>query len=130
MPGNRIYQPVRGLPQDQILLSGRFTVNGSSVVTAQTPVAGQVGFTVAKKAATTGIYVITLDDTYPVITSVKVGTVRASANKEMWQVSKVTDGTSSANAVEVTYIDSATGAAGDPTTVECMVEIVATTHAE
>jgi hypothetical protein len=138
MAGNRIYQPSRGMPQDTVELSGRFTINGSSVVSAQTPSAGQCAFTVAKKAASTGVYVLTFDDTYPYILSVAVDNVRSSPTAETWKVSKIYDAAAaiaagqsgnSTNYVEVTYLN-LSGSAFDPTSIEVMVSVVITTHSE
>ena len=140
MAGNRIYQPSRGMPQDTVELSGRFTVNGSSgsVVSAQTPPAGQCAFTVAKKAASTGVYTITFDDTYPYILSVAVDNVRSSPTAETWKVKTVYDAAAaiaagasgnSTNYVEVVYLNSS-GSAADPTSIEVMVSVVVTTHSE
>ena len=123
MPGARIYLPERGLPQDTITLTGRWTANGSSAIATQTPPAAEVGFTVARTGVGTAL--VTLDDTYTAITDVHADAIETADSAV--KCTAITDGTTATNSVALKYY-SGGSAAEWPSNVQIVVTIKATTH--
>ena len=114
---NRNFDGVQALGKGVTLIAGNFAVDGAGAVTAQVPtVANAAPFTVTKPAATTGQYLITLQDSYNAVLAV-LPSVLKSAGANVYKAD-VAAYSASSGTVTLQVHDTTSGAAVDPATIE------------
>lgn len=106
---NRNLDNVQTVGKGIVPIAGQFTVDGSSVVSAQTPAAGAV-FTVTKPAGT-GIYRITLTEGVSDIYSVQCNIYGAAVDAQVQPKTY----TASTGVVDLQVVKTSDGTAVDPT---------------
>jgi len=112
---NRNLDDVSTIGKGIVTLAGRFVTDAAGAVTSQVPATTQgAPFTVTKPAATTGQYLITLNDPYPDFYSA-VATGMKAAGANVYKVDVAAVDTSAVPATVTLQVHDATsGNAADP----------------